>query len=342
MRVKALLLGAAFFGGATVLGQVAPQANIVFITPPNIQEGEHDMRDNPVHEEGSRLPITWSPAPEGTRITLTLFQHNTTDGGSIGDFEYITQGTVGITRHPWIVATTKKLEDSPVFRIILFIEGETGGHTGTEFFNITRRANAVTSTSTTSTSTLPTAANDNDSSTSATSTPTGGANNSPQTTDPSSQQPVTTSSGLSSGAAAGIGVGATGAVLLLAGVAFYFFFFKPRQAKKQAAILAASGSAGFPSPGATPHQHYQQVPSQGGPPSMYSGYAGIPPPPASVSPGPPGMTEYKPPNYYQGGPPVSEMGGDWRDQAQEMPAAGQMASYELPGSQGLGGPGHQR
>ncbi|KAK4177800.1 hypothetical protein QBC36DRAFT_210901 [Triangularia setosa] len=333
MRVKALLVGVAFFGGATVLGQVTPQANIKFITPPNIEEGEHDMRNNPVHEEGSRLPITWSPAPEGTRISLTLFQHNTTDGGSIGDFEYITQGTVGTTRHPWIVATTKDLDDSPVFRIILFIEGETGGHTGTEFFNITRR---ITATTTTSTTTLPTATNKDDesdgSSTSATSTPTdaGNTGNPAQTTN---TPEVTPSSGLSSAAAAGIGVGATGAVLLLAGAAFYFFFFKPRQEKKQAAILAAGG-AGFPSPGATSHQHYSQVPSQHGPPSMYSSYTGVPPPP-SVSPGPPGMTEYKPPNYYQGQPPrppPSEMAGDWMGQPQEM-AAGQMASYELPGHQ---------
>ncbi|KAK0671533.1 hypothetical protein QBC41DRAFT_270182 [Cercophora samala] len=337
MRVKALLAGAALLGRVTVLGQVTPQANIKFITPPNIQEGVHDMRDNPVHEEGSLLPITWSPAPEGTRISLTLFQHNTTDGGSIGDFEYITQGTVGITRHPWIVATTKDLKDSDVFRIILFIEGETGGHTGTEFFNITRKR-TTTTTSTTSTATLPTSTDKDDepniSSTSTTSAPTGGgnSNNSAQTTN--RPEDITSSSSLSTGAAAGIGIGATGAVILLAGAAFYFFFFKPRQEKKHAALLAASGgAAGFPSPGATPHQHYSQVPSQHGPSSMYSGYAGFPPPPSSVSPGPPGMTEYKPPNYYPGQPPPpppSEMSGDWRGQPHEM-AAGQMASYELPG-----------
>ncbi|KAK4198330.1 hypothetical protein QBC40DRAFT_284050 [Triangularia verruculosa] len=332
MRVKALLLGAALFGGTRVLGQVQP--NIKFITPPNIEDGEHDMRNNPVHEEGSRLPISWSPAPEGTRISLTLFQHNTTDGGSIGDFEYITQGTVGVTRHNWIVATTKDIADSAVFRIILFIEGETGGHTGTEFFNITRRANTVTTTTSTSSTTLPTSTNKDESdssSTSTTSTPsdTSNTNNSAQTTNPSDAIP--TSSGLSSGAAAGIGVGATVAVLILAGVAFYFFFFKPRQEKKQAALLTAGGAI-FPSPGATPHQHYSQVPSGHGPPSMYSGYTGVPPPP-SVSPGPPGMTQYKPPNYYQGAPPQppSEMAGDWRGQRHEM-ATAQMASFELPGN----------
>ncbi|KAK4642347.1 hypothetical protein QC761_507940 [Podospora bellae-mahoneyi] len=339
MRVEALLVGAALFGGTTVLGQVTPQPNIKFITPPNIQEGEHDMRDNPVHEEGSLLPITWSPAPEGTRISLTLFQHNTTDGGSIGNFEYIMQGTVGITRHPWIVATTKDLKDSDVFRIILFIEGETGGHTGTEFFNITRKKTTTTTTTTTSTTTLPTSIDKDDesnsSSTSVKSTPTDteNSNNSSQTTN-RSEDITSTSSGLSTGAAAGIGIGATGAVILLAGAAFYFFFFKPRQEKKQAALLAASGvgGAGFPSPGVTPHHHYSQVPSQHGPPSMYTSYAGIPP---SVSPGPPGMTEYKPPNYYGGQippQPPSEMSGDWRGHPHEM-AAGQMGSYELPGYQ---------
>jgi hypothetical protein len=113
---------------------------------------------------------------------------------------------------PWTVNTAKNLTVSPMFYLNLFFEGETTSLTNSHYFNITA-ASTTSSTSSSSTSSSTSSSISSQTSSGAKTSTTG----SPVTTSspPATSSPVVVaSSGLSSGAKAGIAVGVIGAALL--------------------------------------------------------------------------------------------------------------------------------
>lgn len=56
--------------------------------PPNGKEG--DFSNSVTYYTGSTIAILWTPADQGTAVSVVLWQLNSTDGQWFGDMEYLT------------------------------------------------------------------------------------------------------------------------------------------------------------------------------------------------------------------------------------------------------------
>ncbi|KAK0619177.1 hypothetical protein B0T14DRAFT_566067 [Immersiella caudata] len=126
---------------------VSTAAKITFINPPQftrkVQVTEHD-----VWVTGQTIDIRWSQPDEGKKLSVVLYQMNSTMAASFNGqfpgadppFEYITHDQVGATFFRWIVGTTKDLRFSNQFAIAVWAEGTVVTDSATNIFNITSAA----------------------------------------------------------------------------------------------------------------------------------------------------------------------------------------------------------
>ena len=234
MRLCAVAL-AALGSLPTVFGRMK------FLNPP----AWSDSAERPVRLIGSTLDLQWTSSQQGKKLSVVLYQLNATQAVSFsgqfhyteGPFEYITRKRVlfshgiawtatngqrlagdqiGATNFTWIVNTTKDLSVSPLFSIAVWEEQTLDTDSATDVFvisNATAATVSSTATPSSSSSFSTSAASSTVSSTSTSST------DAASTT--SSTQPATGAS-LSTGAAVGVGVGATLAALSLLAGGWYF------------------------------------------------------------------------------------------------------------------------
>ncbi|RDL31389.1 uncharacterized protein BP5553_09598 [Venustampulla echinocandica] len=210
----------------TVLG-------IEFINPgPEGPSGDYSL--NAVYVKGSPVNIQWTPAPDGARTSLTMFQLKGKQ--FLQPFEYLTQSVLNVTSLSWMVQTTKDLSVSNTFFFCLFIEGEVRSTANSHAFNITENAAKPSSTSSSSRSSSSSSATSSTTSSTSTQAPA-----SESTTTPPVVIQSSAPGGLSTGAKAGIGIGISAAVVLGLGAGWFIF----GRRKKQDGI--APGASGMPS-----------------------------------------------------------------------------------------------
>ncbi|CAG8977989.1 hypothetical protein HYALB_00001871 [Hymenoscyphus albidus] len=205
-----------------------------FINPP----AEDDRRDssvNAVYAKGATINIQWTAVD--AILAVTLFQLNKTDPRQfLLGLEYIaTSLAPNTTSFTWTVQTRKSLEESPIFYMNLFVQGETSGRANSHAFNISLPGGVQPQSSSireSPTSSLVTV--------DATSTPSSApmATTTPvlaplSTASPTSTNtPITaTEGGLSGIGKIGVGIGVSAAVVLGVTVGWLFFGRKGRADK---------------------------------------------------------------------------------------------------------------
>ncbi|CAG8955898.1 hypothetical protein HYFRA_00008750 [Hymenoscyphus fraxineus] len=199
-----------------------------FINPP-AEDDRKDSSFNAVYSKGATINIQWTAVD--AILALTLFQLNKTDPQQfLLGLEYIaTSLAPNTTSFTWTVQTKKSLEESPIFYMNLFVQGETSGRANSHAFNISLPGGVQPQSSSireSPTSSLVTA--------DATSTPSSAPMATPtpvlaplSTASPTSTNaPITateTEGGLSGIGKIGIGIGVSAAVVLGVTVGWLFF-----------------------------------------------------------------------------------------------------------------------
>ncbi|KAK4195432.1 hypothetical protein QBC40DRAFT_236469 [Triangularia verruculosa] len=138
-----------------ILGAVLPAAvtAMEFFTPPAFGT-RGDFSKNPTYVELSTVDLHWSTPPKGLPYSVTLFQMNGTE--TMGQLEHVTRSVVEMTGWRWIVATTKDLDVSNMFMLIIFEEGTSNNLAMSHYFNISRRGIFNLEQPSTTTTRLPT------------------------------------------------------------------------------------------------------------------------------------------------------------------------------------------
>ncbi|KAK4664681.1 uncharacterized protein QC763_507185 [Podospora pseudopauciseta] len=242
----------------TILGAVLPAAvtAMEFFTPPAFGT-RGDFSKNPTYVELSTVDLHWSAPPKGLPYSVTLFQMNGTE--TMGQLEHVTRSVVGMTGWRWIVATTKDLDVSNMFMLIIFEEGTSNNLAMSHYFNISRRGEGVSNFQQPSETTtkLPTETtvilSPGLSTTTATSDGPGATSDAGGTTKDEfpNQQPAGASpTGLSTSAGIGIGVGATAVLAIGIAIGAYFLGRRRGGANAQAQNAEVAGPiAGSPGQG---------------------------------------------------------------------------------------------
>ncbi|KAK4173284.1 hypothetical protein QBC36DRAFT_348886 [Triangularia setosa] len=233
-----------------ILGAVLPAAvtAMEFFTPPAFGT-RGDFSKNPTYVELSTVDLHWSAPPEGLPYSVTLFQMNGTE--TMGQLEHVTRSVVKMTGWRWIVATTKDLDLSNMFMLIIFEEGTSNNLAMSHYFNISRRgiSNFEQPSESTTTTRLPTETTVILSPGLSTTTvsddearATSGAGGSDKEETNSQGAGQSSSIGLSTGAGIGIGVGATAVLAIGIAIGSYFLGRRRGGANAQAESAEANGS----------------------------------------------------------------------------------------------------
>lgn len=209
-------------------------AAMQFINPPQFRS--RVLSDNyPVRYIGDTVNIRWTAGPSGKKLSVVLYQVNTTkaatyDGSfhsneGTAAFEFITHDQIDETQTTWIVTTTKNFAANPMFAIAVWLEGAGRTDSATDIFNISaplEQTTSQTSTRLPASPTLPLTFSPSPSSATTDSAqrniPADSSSSNSETTKGSS------SNGLSAGQSAGIGIGVGAAVVLVAAAAFYWLW----------------------------------------------------------------------------------------------------------------------
>ncbi|KAK0736640.1 hypothetical protein B0T21DRAFT_182562 [Apiosordaria backusii] len=242
-----------------ILGAVLPATvtAMEFFTPPAFGT-RGDFSKNPTYVELSTVDLHWSAPPKGLPYSVTLFQMNGTE--TMGQLEHVTRSVVEMTGWRWIVATTKDLDVSNMFMLIIFEEGTSNNLAMSHYFNISRRGISNFEQPSTTTTRLPTETTGILSPGLSTTIPgddagpTSGAGGA-HVDDADSQGAAPSSpTGLSTGAGIGIGVGATAVLAIGIAIGAYFLGRRRGGANVQPGSVETNGSAdGSTGQGSTLH-----------------------------------------------------------------------------------------
>ncbi|KAK0668367.1 hypothetical protein QBC41DRAFT_122764 [Cercophora samala] len=241
-----------------ILGAVLPAAvtAMEFFTPPAFGT-RGDFSKNPTYVELSTVDLHWSAPPKGLPYSVTLFQMNGTE--TMGQLEHVTRSVVEMTGWRWIVATTKDLDVSNMFMLIIFEEGTSNNLAMSHYFNISRRGISNFQEPSTTTTKLPTETTvilSPGLPTTASSDGPGATSDAGGTTKdetPSRENGEASPTGLSTSAGIGIGVGATAVLAIGIAIGAYFLGRRRGGANAQAehAEAIAPGGAGSTGQGAS-------------------------------------------------------------------------------------------
>ncbi|KAK4156121.1 proline-rich receptor-like protein kinase PERK1 [Chaetomidium leptoderma] len=233
---------------------------------------------------GTPVELEWTSVEEGKKLSVVLYQLNATQAATFdgkfpsvpANFEFITHDQVEVSKFRWIVGTAKDLSESSVFALAIWAQGAQVTDSTTDMFFIAKeepKSSSATSSATTMTTTTTTSSSSTSPSTTSSSTTTTPLPSSSSTADSATEStpPAAandqSSGGLSTGAAVGVGIGATLAVVLLVAVGWYCGMRRARM-WREAAVQ-----------GLMDEQHHHQQQQQQTDKSYYSG----PPPPTELN-----------------------------------------------------------